>query len=1050
MIKIIYTAFIRTRTVLLVAALIISSGLVSYFSIPRESFPNVTIPFVNISVHHEGISPEDADRLLVGPIYKHIKTLEGLKEVKSVGTSDRAYLTLEFEQTVDIDDVMIKVREKVDIAKTELPGDSDEPFAKEYNIALQPIITLALSGSNVDEAVFFSIAEKSKNSIEAIRGILEAKIQGNRQEVVEILVDPHLLESYNIKQSSLIDMVSRNNKLVAAGLLDTEHGQFPVKVPGLFENLDDILSLPVKQSGNFVLTLKDIATVHRTYNDPVSIVRLNGQPMVSLDISKRVGANIIDITDTLKSTMEANKNLWSENLNVIYLQDESKTVRNYLSDLENSVIFATLLVMIVIISTMGFKNGVLVGLAIPGSFLTGILLLSLFGMTLNMVVLFSLILAVGMLVDASIIVIEYADRRIKEGAHRRDAFAEAAIRMSWPIAASTATTLAVFAPLLFWPGIMGQFMSYLPITLIFTLSASFVMAIILIPTLGAFGDKQPLTFNPDNPKALSSYENDKLKNLKGFNKYYVEKLTTALQAPKKVLYGALACLFLSFLIYGTFGNGITFFPESEPEFASIHIKARGEMSLQEKNKIVKQVEKQVLEISGVDKFYTTVFAHAPNQASADTIGIIRMEFSHWKIRPPATQIFNDIRQAVQHIAGVIIEVRAEEHGPAQGRDIELELSGNNYQALLAVMDPVLNHLKNTEGLVDVQDSRPPPGFEWQLTVDREKASQFGVDLSDVGDTIRLVTNGVKLGEYRPHDAEDEVDIKLRYPVQGRNMDQLDQLRITTGDHLIPISSFVEQKAAPKLSSVNRTDGRFALELEADVAATYLANDLIQQLQKELPSLLPEGIHANFKGKNEDQDESMSFLLKAFAVAIFAMAIILVTQFNSFYQAFLILSAVIFSIIGVLFGLLIRGEAFSVVMSGVGIISLAGIIVNNNIVFIDTYNIIRQQGLDPVSAALHTGAERLRPILLTTLTTILGLLPMVFEINIKLLSQEIDFGAPSGQTWTQLSTAIAAGLAFATPITLFLTPCLLVLKDADKSNASTTHKKISSEQLSSVV
>jgi multidrug efflux pump len=460
------------------------------------------------------------------------------------------------------------------------------------------------------------------------------------------------------------------------------------------------------------------------------------------------------------------------------------------------------------------------------------------------------------------------------------------------------------------------------------------------------------------------------------------------------------------------------------------------MSLKEKDTIVKQVEQRVIGVKGIDSFYTTIFAHAPNQASADTIGIIRMELSHWKARPAASLIFIELRKKVKDMAGVIVEVRASERGPASGRDIELELSGPDYKELVQAVDPALIYLKSLEGLIDVQDSRPPPGFEWQLKVDREKAAQFGVDLSNVGDTIRLVTNGVKLGEYRPHDAEDEVDIKLRYPVDSRNIDQFEKLRINMGDELIPIASFVEQKAAPKLSSVKRTDGRFALLLEADVKEGFLPNELIKTINTELKKELPRDIHVHFKGKNEDQEESMAFLMKAFGVALFAMAIILVTQFNSYYQAFLILTAVVFSINGVLWGLIMRGEAFSVVMSGVGIISLAGIVVNNNIVLIDTYNIMRKQGLAPLVAALYSGAQRFRPILLTTVTTILGLLPMVLQINIKMISQDIDFGAPSGQTWTQLSTAIVAGLSFATPLTLFLTPCLLILGDKSLGNKKT--------------
>ena len=723
--------------------------------------------------------------------------------------------------------------------------------------------------------------------------------------------------------------------------------------------------------------------------------------------------------------MAKQKKLLPAQLDILYLQDESQRVRNYLSDLENSVIFSTFLVMIVVVYTLGAKNGLLVGIAIPGSFLIGILFLSLIDLTLNMVVLFSLILAVGMLVDASIVVVEYADRRIREGAKRRDAFAEASLRMALPIAASTATTLAVFAPLLFWPGVMGQFMSYLPTTLIFTLSASFLMAMILVPTLGSLGDPNGISFKPEEV-LQKAHDDESAQKLDRFSRWYSEKLENVLAHPKQMLGIAVGIFAVSILVYGVLGNGTNFFPDEEPEFASVHVKARGEMSLLEKDRILKNIENKIIGTHGVETFYTTVYSNPPRRASADTIGIIRMELVHWKVRPKANKIFTDLRSRVKDMPGIIVEVRAERRGPASGRDIELELTGPTYKELLANIDIAKDIFTRTEGLIDVQDSRPPPGFEWQLKVNREKASQFGVDISHVGDTIRMVTNGVKLGEYRPDDAEDEVDIKIRYPLQNRNMNQFEQLRISMGDKLVPISSFVEQKAAPKLSSVTRTDGRYSIVVEADVEEGYLSTELIKKLQPLLQQTLEENIEFKFKGKNEDQKESMIFLLKAFGVALFLMAIILVTQFNSYYQAFLILTAVIFSINGVLWGLLMRGEPFSIVMSGVGIISLAGIVVNNNIVLIDTYNIMRRQGLDSFQAALNAGAQRFRPILLTTVTTILGLLPMVFQVNIKLLSQEIDFGAPSGQTWTQLSTAIAAGLAFATPLTLFLTPALLVL------------------------
>ncbi len=1026
MISLIYTALTHSRTVLLFAALILLSGLVSYFSIPRESFPNVSIPFVNIHVWHEGISPEDADRLLVGPIYKQIKSLEGIKEIKSVGAPSHANLVIEFDQRVDISKAMIDVREKIDMAKAELPADSEEPQAAEYNIALQPILSIALAGDNINQRVLFSIAQKSKDELETITGVLEASIQGKPDEVVEILVNPRQLESYNINQSDLINLVARNNKLVAAGTLKTAHGKFAVKVPGLFETVDDILNLPVKQNGQHVVKLSDIATVHRTFDDPASLVRLNGKPMISLDVSKRTGANIIDISDQLKQKMASLQSHWPEGMFVEYLQDESRHVRDYLSDLQNSVALATLLMMILIIATLGIKNGLMVGLSIPCSFLIGMLFLSLLDMTLNIVVLFSLILAVGMLTDASIVIVEYADRRFREGQSKRDAYAEASIRMAWPLAASITTTLAVFMPLLFWPGIMGQFMLYLPITLIFTLSAAFVVAMILIPTIGSLGEKTRLKFKPED--LLNAPAEDALDELDRYSLWYSKKLKVALQHPKKVLGFSIAIFISSITIYNIFGHGTIFFPESDAEFASIYIKARGEMALQEKDQIIKLVEQKVIGTPGIKSYYTTVYDNPPSQASADTIGIIRLEMSYWKIRPKAAEIFQQLRQQLKNIPGVIIEVRAAENGPAAGRDIDLELTAPVYRDLLAAMDPALEMLRNTPGLIDVQDSRPPPGFEWQLQVNREKASQFGVDITHIGDTIRMVTNGVKLGEYRPDDADDEIDIKLRYPTDYRSLSQFDQLRVIFNDKLIPVGGFVEQKAMPKLASVNRTNGRFALHIEADLEEGYLANDLIPQLLPELNKILPKDVSAHFTGKNEDQQESMMFLLKAFGVALFLMAIILVTQFNSFYQAFLILTVIIFSINGALWGLLFKGEPFSIVMGGVGIISLAGIVINNNIILIDSYNIMRRQGLDVFSAAWYSAAQRFRPIMLTTITTICSLLPMMFEINIKLLSQEIDFGAPSAQTWSQLSTVIATGMIFATPIALFLTPCLLLLRD----------------------
>jgi len=1039
---IIEAALSRIRTVVLLFMLTMIVGTASFISIPKESFPDISIPGAYISVHHEGISPEDADRILFQPLYKELKSLDGLKDIISTASEGHLSISLQFETDVDIDEALVDVREAVDTARSELPAATDEPKVFEINLSLFPVMVLGLAG-NVDERVLFAIANDLKEKLEALSGVLEAKIQGDREEVAEIIIDPVKMDSYNLDHATLFQLVNSNNQLVAAGNLDTGAGRFAVKVPGLIESTEDILSMPIKVDEDRVVRFADIAMGQRTFKDATSRARINGKPALALEISKRIGSNIILTLDEVKALVAEEQANWPEGIEVTFNQDQSKEIRTTLSDLFNNVLFATVLVMIIIVAALGVRSSFLVGLAIPGSFLMGIMVLSLMDYTLNMVVLFALILSVGMLVDGAIVVTEYADRRLIEGKSKLDAFKEAAIRMSWPIIASTATTLAVFMPLLFWPDIVGEFMKFIPITVIITLSASLIMALIVIPALGAWFGKRPAdTSAANNDPSMANIlaaEQGRFDEITGLAGRYVRLLRTLLAKPYYTLGGIVLLMVTTIMLYGAFGRGLEFFPEVDAEIAMVDIRARGNLSLEERDQLVKQVERRLYDMKEIKTLYSSTFVAPPNDAAADLIGRVQLELENWQYRRKAQAIMEDIRQRTGDIAGIIVETNKKEDGPSSGPAIKLEISGNHPAVLNQVVSEIRARLEQDPELRDIKDSRPLEGLEWKLTVDREAASRMGADIATVGSLVKMVTSGLGLGSYRPDDADDEVDIRLRFPTASRTLEQIDQLRVSSHGQLVPISSFTTREPQPQSGNIVRTGSQLRYMIEAGVTEGVNDAEKRKAIQLALASeTLPPGIHYRFRGDAEQMEDTMSFLGNAFLLAIFLMATLLVTQFNSFYRAALVLSAIVLSFAGVFLGLLIRGEPFGVVMCGVGMIALAGVVVNNNIVLIDTYARLRDEGLEAVEAALRTGAQRLRPVLLTTITTVCGLIPMVYQLNIDLIERTILVDAPSSQWWTQLSTAIAGGLAFATVLTLFLTPCLLVAADRNRPSPTTAN------------
>lgn len=1026
MFAIIDAAFSRSRAVLLVLLLILSVGTTAYLSIPKESNPEIPIPMMYVVTGLTGISPEDSERLLVEPLETELGSLQGLKEMRSDAGEGTASITLEFEPGFDPEEAIDKVREAVDRAKPELPEEATDPTVVEINTALFPILTAILTGP-VPERTLVTIANGLRDTLEAVPGVLEVDVGGERDELLEILIQPTVLETYQISFEQLITQITRNNQLIAAGALDTGAGRIVLKVPGLIENLDDILKMPVVVDGSTVVKFEEIGIVRRTFKDPEGFARIDGQPALALEIKKRVGANIIETVAAVRAAVDAAAEAWPSSLRVEYLQDESEQVGNMLSDLQSNVIAAIILVMIVIVASLGFRSAILVGLAIPGAFLAGVAVLWLLGYTLNIVVLFSLILVVGMLVDGAIVTTELAERRLNEGASPPEAYAFAAKRMAWPIIASTATTLAVFLPLLFWGGTVGEFMKFLPITVLFTLSASLFMALIFIPVLGGLiGKRQPQTAR--QKRQLEAAETGDLNDLTGFSGLYLRLLKWAVTKPATTLVLALVMLIGAFQVYGTLGKGVTFFPSIEPDFVQIQIRARDNFSIWERDALVRKVEQRLLDMEEVESIYARTMNQAgARQLGEDVIGTIQLEYIDWDKRRPASEIGDDIRERTADIPGIDLQVQAQSGGPAGGKPINMRVAGSDTDELARAIALIRAEMDKIGGFKDTTDTRPLPGVEWQLKVDRAEAARFGADVALLGKAVQLFTNGIEIADYRPDDADGSVDIRVRFPASDRTLADLEALRVPTSQGQIPIRNFVSFAPAPKTGTIKRIDASRVMTIESDVAEGVLPNDQVEALKAAMAAVeLPPGVLFSFAGEAEEQAAAMRFLMGAFITAIFSMFLILVIQFNSLYQAFLVLSAIVFSIAGVLLGLIATGRPFGVVMGGIGVISLAGIVVNNNIVLIDTFNDLRRAGQGAMEAVLRTGAQRLRPVVLTSLTTILGLAPMVLAMNIDFFTRKIAFGAPSTQYWTELSSAIAGGLLFATVLTLVLTPALLML------------------------
>ena len=1116
----------RARMIIAIIALSLAAGVYAYTGLPKEGEPDIEIPALFISVPFPGISAEDSESLLIRTMETELADLDGLKKMNATASENYAGIALEFEFGWDKTKIMADVRDAMNKAETKFPAGADKYSINEFNFSEFPVIIVNLTGK-VPERTMTRVAKELQEKLESMDAVLEAPISGNREEMVEVLIDPLRLEAYNVTANELISVVRNNNQLIAAGNINSEQGAFSVKIPSSFDEPSDVYNLPVKTNGDRIITLGDLAEIKLTFEDRSGVARFNGETTVAIQVVKRRGFNLIDMAEEVKSLVKAESQSWPRDLQVAIQvgtsNDQSSQVASMVGQLEGSVLTAIALVMIVVLTSLGSRGAILVGFAIPTSFLLCFVLLGVMGVTISNMVMFGLILAVGMLVDGAIVVVEYADKRIAEGTGPMSAYVEAAKRMFWPVASSTATTLCAFLPMLFWPGVPGQFMGMLPVTLIFVLSASLIVALIFLPIIGGVSGRLSRVFENAsnllrkklpwfiraalvpltlfclfcttmqliNPSFLMNIESGQLSIISyipggiglilsaflvsitmGAAEFKRER-QKVVSGYRRTLFGRFikiivgnpvmplaaigGIIFLTISVFTYFGQnnyGVEFFVESEPEQAIVYVRARGNLSLQEKDDIVKEAEKIVLAHPGVDSVFAFAGAGGLNQNTAgasspkDTIGQIQLETIPWDKRKNKPELDGNLVIAelladLQKIPGIKIEVLELARGPVSSKPVHLRLKGNNWDELLMATQNMREIFEQTEGLTLIEDTRPLPGIDWQINVDVEKAGRFGADVTTVGAMVQLVTRGVLLDTMRVDSSDEEVEIRVRLPENYRILSTLDTLKVRTKDGLIPLSNFITKSPVKKLGEINRIDQKRFFDIKAGVAdglTTTLidqngnktevfinANERIAHLTKYLEkNPLGPGISWEWTGDQEDQAESQAFLSTAFSAALALMFIILLAQFNSFYNSVVVLLAVILSTVGVLIGMLVMQQPFSVIMTGTGIVALAGIVVNNNIVLIDTYQEFSKY-LPRIEAIIRTAEQRIRPVLLTTITTMAGLAPMMFGLSLNFINGGYSVDSPTSLWWKQLATAVVFGLGIATMLTLVFTPSLLALR-----------------------
>ncbi len=1018
-------------TILILIFFIIITGTTAYFTLPRESAPDITFPFIMVFSNYEGTSPSDMESLVTRPLERKLKTLTEVKKMTSTSMEGLSHIFLEFEIDVDTDTALQKVRDKVDQAQGDLPADMNDPSIMETSSSDWPIMFVVISGE-VGLVKLKKIAEELEEEIEGVKGVLEASIVGGREREIRVEYNQDRLAAYGIIISQVIQTVRNNNKNMPGGSLNIGEARYVLKSPSEFSSPGEINNLVIAVEEGKPIYLTDVASVRDTFKDRETYSRLDGTESVSIRITKRAGEHLLRIADEVKEIVEDRRKTLPEQISITITSDQSEDVHAMVADLENNIVTGLLLVLIVIFSSLGFRNAVLVALAIPFSMLISFFIIQSLGITLNFVVLFSLILALGMLVDNAIVIVENIYRHhTSERKPLRRAAMEGTQEVAWPVIASTATTVAAFIPLIFWPGIMGEFMGYLPKTVIITLISSLFVALIITPTLGSIFIKR-------------SKREQRVTGKGGPKKYgpiiriYQSMLEFTLNYRLLFLFFFFFLLVLMIYAFSQSGLGVEMFPDTEPNRIVAKLESPEGTNIFQTNNFALKAEAVIKKYGNVEHITTTVGDEGPNTAEI-VIDMVDRELRKGPQDDGTNdgKIYfnnsNDTMEAIRKelfkvIVGAEVKVDKEEEGPPVGAPVNVEIHGDNYAVMARISDQLKEKIRDIPGIVDLTDDYQTGLPEIKIDIDKERAALLGLDAYTIGYIIKGSVNGVEVGKY--HEGEDEFDIIARLPEEQRlNIQNILRLHIPAhGGESIPLSSVATVTTTSGLSAIKHIDQKRVVSVSSNVAKGFNAREVLSQVIDIAKKMqLPTGYVFAYTGENEEFEKSQAFMIRAFVIAILLIAIVLVTQFDSVLTPFIIMTSVILSLIGVFLGLIVTRTSFGVIMTGMGVISLAGVVVNNAIVLIDYINVLRKEhGKSCYDAIINAGCTRFRPVMLTAVTTVLGLVPMAVGVSLDVHKLGIVFGSDSSQWWGPMAIAVIFGLVVATALTLFAVPGLYSL------------------------
>jgi multidrug efflux pump subunit AcrB/outer membrane protein TolC len=1034
-------------------------GLWSYISLPRESAPDIKVPFIMVITPYVGVSPKDIESLVSVPLENELAGVKGLKTMRSTSAEGVSSVFMEFEPDVDIEDALQKVRDRVNRAKTELPEDAEEPQVRELSFSDIPVMIVTVAGPQ-DETVLKKLVEDLEDEVSRIPGVLEAEVSGGTEREFQVLVDPGRLLHYGLTLNDVVGALQAENVNIPGGDVRVGEGNVLLRVPAELKRADQLEEAPVADKGGRIVHVRDVARVVDTLADRTTYARMNGQAAVSLNVKKRTGANIVSVADEVKKAVEVQAARWPKGVEYRILADQSKAIRSMVQELQDNILTALILVIGVILVSMGFRNSLLVGMAIPMSMFASFAVLSALGFTLNMVVLFSLILALGMLVDNAIVITENGYRHLSLGKTKWQAAIDATNEMAWPVLGSTATTVVAFLPLVFWDGIMGQFMGYMPKTVIIVLTASMVFALLILPMLMSRflkANTTPLPPNETEAEALARIDEEERRQFENPGRVmavYKAVLDFAIRWRYLSFGGGLFALVATFVIYGVFNHGTEFFPATEPDRAVIAVRAPDGTDLATTDRIVRRVEGILAKTQDVDVFVSEVGVAAGNggglvgsssspQSAKITVDFLPHPAVATKTETPRSRSSDltvlELRAAVAQLAGAVIEVGPEEQGPPVGNDIEVKVKGDDFALLGETAQRLKRQIAALDGVDGLSDDYRVNRPELAVRIDRTAAKQAGVSTGLVGSTVRTAVAGATATTVRDGEEEYDVIVKIA-PEFTEDVQSVLSLRMPGRQerdpnvYMVPLGAVASYDLAGGTGALQRIDQELTVTVIGDVKEGVPVNEK----QAEVKALLanfdwPAGVAYEIAGSSDEQNDAAAFLGWAMLVALVLIVLVLVLQFNDLVQPLIIMVTVLLSLIGVLWGLLLTGTPFGVMMTGIGVISLAGVVVNNAIVLLDYVNQLRKDGHDVRTALLRSGMTRFRPVMLTAITTVLGLLPMAvgwalsFGIGwagpVPYPTVAFITGAPSSAFWGPMAVAVIFGLAFATVLTLVMVPTL---------------------------